>query len=543
MAQFPVLTNIKGASIQAPLNIEAQNVWAVDLCDVYDKVACNPYCADEVVRRIYGHSSSAQAVVMSVAETIASREFNIIPTVEDDYWKAVARRKRNEILTAMGRRGGYISYIEAKVRDLLVNKTGSFDQVVYDGNGTIVELGGIGDVIPRPYFQEGNDVYYDANMNEQTRKIKKPSGIWWIDNGYTHRLPSKYYYQTVIGGRGNGAFLVGTSPTEAGRNRIWLSATLEQYMRQVASGTDKSGMLVLNNIAWRQLIAAINKRKESRKNIDPQNKGDDSGNFLVAYNTGDRDASANWVSFRSFPEDVKIVDLMKYTDELVSASYGVKGWRANPDSSGQGGKFGNASRAQQLDAQEPIVQYVSSQIIAFFNSYYLGGMPISFSFVGGTSAEDSMRITNFSSVADSISKLNGVLDQEQLKRAMLYLGVPTTVVKGDGSGVASSSDGVTKTNGHLYNIIKILESSQDDGIVNFDKVDFCVNRISATLKSVFVARDHKSGKFAFGEIDGISTEIKAKLMSFDSVMNGDGIYNLSLFVMKEFDKIRGKYGE
>jgi len=125
----------------------------------------------------------------------------------------------------------------------------------------------------------------------------------------------------------------------------------------------------------------------------------------------------------------------------------------------------------------------------------------------------------------------------------LYLGVPTTVVKGDGSGVASSSDGVTKTNGHLYNIIKILESSQDDGIVNFDKVDFCVNRISATLKSVFVARDHKSGKFAFEEIDGISTEIKVKLMSFDSVMNGDGIYNLSLFVMKEFDKIRGKYGE
>jgi len=541
---FPNITGLKGASIQSPIMLETNNVWAVDLCDAYDKVACNPYCADEIVRRIFKHSSSAQAVVMSVAQSIAAREFNIISAVDDDYWKSVAKRKRNELLSAMGRRGGYMQYISAKVTDILVNKSGAFDQFVFDGNGTMVEIGGIGDVIPRPYFQWQSEIYYDQSNAEKSRGIKTPSGIWWIDNDLTYRLPKKYYYQTVIGGRGHGSFMVGMSPTEAARSRIWLSAMLEQYMRQVASGTDRSGMLLLQNVAWRPLLKALKDRKESRKHAQPiDSDGSDQSSYLVAYNTGDSNVDAKWVSFRSFPEDMNIISLMEYVDQLVAASYGVKGWRVNPDTNGQNGKFGNASRAQQLDAQEPLVQYVAGQITSFFNSVYLGGMPLSFAFVGGTSAEDSMRISNISSVADAISKMNGVLKPDQIDRLILYLGVPKSVVSGDNSGVASSSDGVTKTNNLGIIMLETIESVNHGGIVNYDVVGHATDKLNAIMKSQFDAKDVKLEIMAYPQIDRITKEVRKKLMSIDTAITTDGMYNIAEFAMSEYGRLlRGKDG-
>lgn len=420
--------------------------WGDDLVLKYAKLSKDPYCRWEVIRQIYRNSALAQIVVASISDTISSLDFNVVSTGDNDYWKNIARVSKNEILTACGRRGGWTDFVAQFTEDLLVNPTGHFTQIVYDGNGMPYEIGGIGEKQPRPYYVINNETYWGLLPRgdipvPQTREYNEVAGIYWTDDR-VYRLPRDFYHQTVDGGRGSSAFLVGHSKAEKGRVRIWLSATLEEYFQRVASGTDQSGVLIMNNLAYASLSQQMKRRKEARKQAEVST--DDQGGILYVYNVSDKPGDAKWVSFRAFPDGLDIIKLLSLAEDMVAASFGVKSWRVDPSGSSEGGRFGNAKKAVQLDAQEPGVQWVMGQLRSLMNNVFFSGMPILFQWAGGTNAADAIRLDNATKIAQAVSQTASWLSIEEQRKLALDLGLPRRVLSED-TGVSSSNEGITKT--------------------------------------------------------------------------------------------------
>lgn len=420
--------------------------WGDDLVLKYAQLSKDPFCRWEVIRQIYRNSALAQIVISSISDTISSLDFNIIATSDSDYWKNIARISKNEILSACGRRGGWTDFVAQFTEDLLVNPSGHFTQIVYDGNGMPYEIGGIGEKQPRPYYVVKNETYWGLPPRSdvptlQTRQYDEVAGIYWQDDR-VYRLPRDYYHQTVDGGRGSSAFLVGHSKAEKGRVRIWLSATLEEYFQRVASGTDQSGVLIMNNLAYASLAQQMKKRKEARK--QPQTSTDDQGGILYVYNVSDKPGDAKWVSFRAFPDGLDIIKLLGLAEDMVAATFGVKSWRVDPSGGADGGKFGNAKKAVQLDAQEPGVQWVMGQLRSLMNNVFFSGMPILFQWAGGTNAADAIRLDNATKIAQAVSQTGNWLTVDEQRKLALDLGLPRRVLSED-TGVAASNEGITKT--------------------------------------------------------------------------------------------------
>lgn len=461
------------------------NHWAKDLVLAYSKV-CDPFSRQEIICEIVDNSSSAMSAIDSIAKTISSLEFNIVPLEESDYLRVLSKTVRNELLSALGRLDGYDALVHAFVYDLLVKPTGFFGQYVTDGNGRPIEIGTINSRNPRPYFENGTDVHYSVTYNragdttlvEESRSVMNAAGIWWVDGGRSYALPSSRYKQSVDGARGNGAFLVGRSLAEKHRVRIWLSSTLEEYIQRVTSGTDESGLLILNNLAWRLLIRQIEARKKSRK--ENRRNEEDEGTFLYAVNKGVEVGDAKWVSFRPFPEGIDFLEFMRVANDLVASSFGIKTWRVDSSDSGaSAGKFGNAKRSIQMDAQEPTVQWVMSRFQNFINNIYLYRIPLAFTWGSGSSANDSIKIDNQMRIADAVTK-STYLNPEEQRLLAIYLGTPRDVVI-DNSGIASSASGITKT--VIESMCKTLPMVADRFGVDTSRIDPCIDSMNAAMFS------------------------------------------------------------
>lgn len=420
--------------------------FAEDLALMYDQSADDIFARREIIHRLSDVCASARIIMSSIADTISASDWSIISSKQDAFWLALARRKRNDLLQVMSRRDGWEEWVRQYVDWLLTSPTGFFSELVYNRNNEIVEMGTIYGTEPRPYYRKGMEVFYsldkDKNPVVAERSINEAAGIWWKPNGGTkaYSLEWPLYHQVVTGAYGRGAWLEGRSRAEDIRVRLSLASAVESYFKDVMTGTDKSGILVMNNIAWRKLIEQIDKNREDRKK--PRAPGDKSnrGTMFYTYNTGERQGDIKFTSFRSFPSDVDIVELMSTAQEMVAAGYGVKSQRVDTQMDG-GGRFGNASRAIQSDAQEPGVQFIMKSIERFLSGVWLGGLPLTFQFAGGVSAHDSVKIDNQMRIAQIVTQYGDKLSAEEAKRLAITLGAPHSVF---GVEVASSAEGITK---------------------------------------------------------------------------------------------------
>lgn len=425
------------------------NHWANDLVMAYAKVAGDVFCRQEIAIDIVDNCPAALGVIDSIARTISSLDFNIVPGDSSDYLIAASKRAKNELLMALGRIDGYDGLVSAFVYDLLTKPTGFFGQYATDGNGRPVGISTINCRTPRPYYDSETESYNSLSPSmsgrmrivEDSRGVMNTAGIWWVDGDRTYALPKSNYKQSVDGARGHGAFLVGRSIVEKNRLRLWLSATLEEYIQRVTSGTDESGLLIMNNLAWRALLKQIETRKKTRKQ-DVRNT-EDQGGFLYAANVGKEVGDAKWVSFRQFPEGIDFLDFWGMANEMVASAFGVKAWRINSgDSANNSGKFGNAKRAVQMDAQEPTVQWVMSRFQSFINNIYFFNLPLQFMWVGGSSAADSIKIDNQARIAQTVTQATYMGPDEQ-RRLAIMLGAPREAFN-DGGQISSSTEGIVK---------------------------------------------------------------------------------------------------
>ena len=430
--------------------VVVENHWAKDLVKAYQEVSDDPFCRQEVICQIVDNCASATSLIDSVARTVSSLDFNIVPSDSSPYLANLAKRVKDELISALGRIDGYDGLISAFVYDLFVKPSGFFGQYSSDGNGRPTAIGTINCRVPRPYYQNGRETFYNverlrdgtANSVEVSRTVAEVAGIWWLDGGRSYSLPINSYKQCVDGARGSGGFLIGRSMAEKARVRIWLSATLEEYIQRVSSGTDESGLLIMNNLAWKMVLNQIKKRKEARKSNNPN--PEDEGSFLYAANIGKEQGDAKWVSFRPFPEGINFLEFMQLANELVASSFNVKSWRVDAgDSANNSGKFGNAKRAIQMDSQEPTVQWVMSRFQSFINNIYLYRIPLNFQWVGGVAAMDSTRIDNQMRIAQTVNA-SGHLSDDEKRRLAIWLGAPRTVMD-ETSGISSSAEGIVRT--------------------------------------------------------------------------------------------------
>ena len=486
-------------SVDSVRSLDVQSShWIDDLCERYAKIAHDPFARVEIIRKIHDNSAVSGIVIDSVADTIGSLDWTVTALSDSEYWRNMARISRNEIINSCSRIGGWQQFVAEFVEDYLVSPTGHFAQISYDGNGMPYQLGGIQSRNPRPYVVQDSEIiwaprthgYPPPPMNTmalQKRDIMRADGIWWSDT-MTYRLPKTHYYQSVTGARGSGAFLVGVSKAERSRVRISLSATLEEYIQRVASGTDKSGLLVLTNVAYQALSAEMEKRRAIRKTAPDQDN--ESGNILYATNIGDKPADVKWVSFRPFPEGFDIMGLVSMSEEMVAAGYGIKTWRIQPSGDNGSGKFGNAKRAIQIDAQEPGVQAVIAALENLITNVFLRRMPLKFAFMTGTGARDTLRIDNASRLAQTVSQAT-FLTQEEQRAYAISLGFPKEVLQTD-SGVFSGSEGLTKTANNSAVMETDAVSRIVEGIVGgFDAYGIEDVKLEASLKiakTLFMAR-------------------------------------------------------
>lgn len=460
--------------------------WGEDLVAKYARLSADPFCRWNVIRQLYRNSAVAQIVVASIADTIASLDWNIVPTdPSNEYWKSMSRISRNELMQSTGRTGGWQQFVQEFVEDLLINPTGHFTQIVYDGNGMPYQIGGIGEKQPRPYYMRGNEIIWDYDIMLAKREVHLVSGIYWTDQ-LIYRLPVDYYYQTVDSGRGGGGFLIGHSKAEKSRTRIGLSAVLEEYLQRVASGTDTSGVLVMNNLAYAALAGQMKKRKAARK--QPEMSTDDQGSMLYVYNVGEKPGDAKWVSFRPFPEGMDIISLLGLAEDMVAAGFGVKTWRVDPSGSSEGGKFGNAKKAVQLDAQEPGVQWVMSMLRNMINNVFFGKMPLWFQWASGVNAADAIKLDNATKISQTVTQTAGWLKVDEMRRLAIDLGMPRRVMNDD-TGVASSVEGITKTAGDpLASLIQRADEMFDEYGLDEAKFDALEQALNSILTSEFVAK-------------------------------------------------------
>lgn len=430
--------------------------FAEDLTQLYDQTSKDIFCRREIIWRIADSCASAQIIMTSIADSISAADWNIIPIQESPYLNALAARKRNELLTLMGRRDGWEEWIRAYVQAVMTSPTGMFTELAFNANREITEMGAIDPTLPRPYYRTGDEIFYSLNENFDPqwakRVIDEPQGIWWpATNSRVYTLEYPLYHQSVTGSIGRGAWLEGRSRAENIRARLVLASSIEGYFKDVMTGTDKSGILVMNNVAHKKLIEQIQRAREMRKN-KARSAQDSSaqGTMFYVYNTGDKEGKVTFTSFRSFPSDVNVIQLLKVAQDMVAAGFGVNSKRVDTEIDG-GGKFGNAARSVQMDAMEPGVQWVTKSIERFLSNVWLGRLPLRFSFVGGTSAQDATRIDNQLKIAQVVSQYGDKLDPEQAQRMAVYLGAPKGVF---GSAVAGSDEGVT--NGSASSNIKTI---------------------------------------------------------------------------------------
>lgn len=437
------------------------NHWANDLVMTYAKVARDAYCRQEVAIDIIDNCPAGLGVIDSIARTISSLDFNIVPSEESEFLYGLARRSKNELLMALGRVDGYDGLVSAFCYDLLVKPFGFFGQYTPDGNGRPSAIGTINCRTPRPYYEQVKETFNDLTptkagkmlVTPTVREVMNVAGIWWVDGDRSYSLPKTHYKQSVDGARGSGAFLVGRSTVEKNRLRLWLSATLEEYIQRVTSGTDESGMLIMNNLSWKMLLKQIKARKLARK--QPEMNDEDAGGFLYVANVGKEEGKAKWISFRQFPEGLDFLEFWRMANDMVASSFGVKSWRI--DSGGgadSGGKFGNAKRAVQLDAQEPTVQWVMSRFQSFINNIYFFGIPMQFQWVGGSSAADSTKIDNQARIAQTVTQATYMSEDEQ-RRFAIFLGAPRGVFDNE-MPISSSSEGIVRRTSEPTDIAKSI---------------------------------------------------------------------------------------
>lgn len=480
--------------------------WANDLCQKYAEIADDVFCRTEIIRQIHRNSAASNIVIDSISDTISSMEWNVTPMDDSDYWRKMARVSKNELLQSFNRATGWNQFVREFVEDYFVSPTGHFTQLAFDGNGMPFQLGSISGNNPRPYYVVADEIFWDAdiafsmgswaksapNVDLAKRERVLFDGIWWTDGGLVYRLPKEYYYQSVQSARGYGAFLVGMSKAEKARQRIWLSATLEEYLQRVASGTDQSGLLIMNNLAYQSLANELEKRKEARKK--PKQATEDIGNILYTYNIGEKEGNAQWVSFRPFPDGMDIVQLIEVSEEMVAAGYGIKSWRLSPSGDNGSGKFGNAKKAVQIDAQEPGVQDVCAAIKGMLNNVFFKRMPLQFSWIGGTSAQDSIRLDNATKLSQAITQ-SPWLEREEMRAYAVELGFPKSILQQD-SGIASSTEGITKTldNNVVNSIMSGVNPVFDEIGLNEDRLAVLVDTIFAHAISKKLAKNsHQIG--------------------------------------------------
>ncbi len=425
------------------------NHWANDLVMAYSKVAHDPYCRQEIAIDIIDNCPAGLGVIDSIAKTISSLDFNIVPSDTSEYLIAASRRAKNELLMALGRIDGYDGLVHAFVYDLLTKPMGFFGQYGTDGNGRPTSIATINCRTPRPYYASETETFNQLSPNRvggmsivpTSRGVMNTAGIWWMDGDRAYALPKSNYKQCVDGARGRGAYLIGRSLVEKNRIRLWLSYTLEEYIQRVTCGTDESGLLIMNNLAWRSLLKQIGDRKESRKK--PIKNPEDEGGFLYAANVGKEVGDAKWVSFRQFPEGIDFLEFWRMANDMVASSFGVKSWRIDSgDSANNSGKFGNAKRAVQIDAQEPTVQWVMSRFQSFINNIYFFGLPLQFMWVGGSSAADSIKIDNQARIAQTVTQAT-YMEVDEQRRLAIMLGAPREAFS-DGGQISSSTEGIVK---------------------------------------------------------------------------------------------------
>jgi hypothetical protein len=418
--------------------------FAEDLTQLYDQTSKDIFCRREIIWRIADSCASAQIIIASIADSISGADWNIIPTQESRYLNALASRKRNELLTIMGRRDGWEEWIRAFVQAVMVSPTGMFTELAYNANREIVEMGVVDPTLPRPYYRANDEIFYSLNENFDPqwakRVIDEPQGIWWpATNSRVYTLEYPLYHQSVTGSIGRGAWLEGRSRAENIRARLVLAASIEGYFKDVMTGTDKSGILVMNNVAHKKLIEQIQRAREARKNKNRSSQDSSAqGTMFYVYNTGDKEGKVSFTSFRSFPSDVNVIELLKTSQDMVAAGFGVNSKRVDTETEG-GGRFGNATRAIAMDAMEPGVQWIMKSLERFLSNVWLGRLPLRFSFVGGTSAQDTTRIDNQLKIAQVVSQYGDKLDPDQAQRMAVYLGAPKGVF---GSAVAGSDEGI-----------------------------------------------------------------------------------------------------
>lgn len=418
--------------------------FAEDLTQLYDQTSKDIFCRREIIWRIADACASAQIILSSIADSISGADWNIIPTQESTYLNALAIRKRNELLALMGRRDGWEEWVRAFVNAVMVSPTGMFTELAFNANREIIEMGAIDPIQPRPYYRTGDEIFYSLDESFDPRWAKRvidePQGIWWsATNSRVYTLEYPLYHQSVTGSIGRGAWLEGRSRAENIRARLVLASSIEGYFKDVMTGTDKSGILVMNNVAHKKLIEQIQRAREMRKNKNRSSQDASAqGTMFYVYNTGDKEGKVSFTSFRSFPSDVNVIELMNVAQDMVAAGFGVNSKRIDTEMDG-GGRFGNASRAIQMDAMEPGVQWIMKSIERFLSNVWLGRLPLRFSFVGGTSAQDATRIDNQLKIAQVVSQYGDKLDPEQAQRMAVYLGAPKGVF---GSSVAGSDEGI-----------------------------------------------------------------------------------------------------
>jgi len=475
--------------------------WANDLCQKYAEISEDTFCRTEIIRQIHRNSAASNIVIDSISDTISSMEWNVIPMDDSEYWRRMAKVSKNELLQSFSRATGWHQFVREFVEDYLVSPTGHFTQLAYDGNGMPYQLGSISGNNPRPYYSVADEIFWDSDiafsMGSWAKSAPSVSlskrervlfdGIWWSDGGLVYRLPKEYYYQSVQSARGYGAFLVGMSKAEKARQRIWLSATLEEYLQRVASGTDQSGLLIMNNLAYQSLANELDKRKEARKQPKPATQ--DVGNILYTYNIGEKEGNAQWVSFRPFPDGMDIVQLIEVSEEMVAAGYGIKSWRLSPSGDNGSGKFGNAKKAVQIDAQEPGVQDVCSAIKGMLNNVFFKRMPLQFNWIGGTSAQDSIRLDNATKLSQAITQ-SPWLSNDEMRAYAVELGFPKNILESD-SGIASSSEGITKTGNNIVTgIMSGVNPVFDEIGLNEDRLAILTDTIFAHAMSRKLAKNN-----------------------------------------------------
>ena len=135
------------------------------------------------------------------------------------------------------------------------------------------------------------------------------------------------------------------------------------------------------------------------------------------------------------------------------------------------------------------MQDVCAAIKGMLNNVFFKRMPLQFSWIGGTSAQDSIRLDNATKLSQAITQ-SPWLEREEMRAYAVELGFPKSILQQD-SGIASSTEGITKTldNNVVNSIMSGVNPVFDEIGLNEDRLAVLVDTIFAHAISKKLAKN------------------------------------------------------